>query len=230
MDVATEKGLGWFPGPVDDRDWELAPRVRRLRQPRTKGSMWYVNPMRLDQGEEGACVGFGHTQGYNAAPKQHKCTNDVGFMVYRNATLHDEWPNEDYTNSSGTSVRAGAAEMVRQGFIEGYAFTYDVEEVAMWLLNKHPVVIGVDWYEGMDNPTKSNNFFIEPTGRKRGGHCALLDGVRWNENERDYFRGLNSWGSDWGHDGRFRLTVASFEKLLTAKWAVACTWVEAGQI
>lgn len=195
-------------------------------EPKTYGARWYWNGMRLDQGEEGACVGFGHTQGYNSSPKTHKLGNDYAQQVYREATLIDEWPNEDWTNSSGTSVRAGAKIIKARGLIEGYAFTYSVHEIAMWLLNKGPVVIGVDWWTGMDNPNEANNYYITPTGYQRGGHCTLLDGIRWWGQSDDYIRGLNSWGPEYGYNGRFRIRIPEFTELMSAQYATGCTWVE----
>jgi hypothetical protein len=197
-----------------------------MSAPMVKGSRFYYNPMKLDQGEEGACVGFGHIQGYNSDPVRHRMDNNYAQDVYRNATLHDDWPNEDWTNSSGTSVRAGAEELLKRGLIKGYAFTYSVDEIATWILNKGPVVIGVDWYAGMDRPSSGSDFYIKPTGRKRGGHCTLLDGVRWYRESRDYFRVLNSWGPDWGFTGRARITASDLHDLLSEPYAVACTWVE----
>ncbi len=221
-----EKGLGYFPGRHDDRDEPLLTHVRTLRKPQFTGSRFWQNRLRLDQGREGACVGFGFVQGYNSSPVPHNYSNAYAQDVYRNATYHDDWPNVDWRNSSGTSVRAGAEEMLKRGLINAYAFSYDVEEVAMWIMNKNPVVIGVDWYEGMYEAVTENRFYITPTGRKTGGHCTLLDGVRWNKDEKDYFRGLNSWGSGWGDHGRFKLSVDDLHKLLQAPGGVACTWVE----
>lgn len=219
------KGLGFRPGPEDPRDYSLKASIDRLRQPQTRGSKWWNNPARLNQGSEGACVGFGHTQGYNSAPKQHTLDNAYALDVYRQATLIDEWP-EDWTNSEGTSVRAGAKEMARRGLIPAYAFTYNVDEVVVWILNKGPVVFGCNWYTGQDNPRPNNDYFIKPTGQIRGGHCILVDGVRFNGNDQDYFRLLNSWGRSWGDDGRCKIKIPDFEKLLKQNAGVACTWIE----
>ena len=221
-----DKGLGFYPGRFDERDYPLEERLGKIRQPVTTGSRFYYNPMKLDQGEEGACVGFAHTQGYNSDPVRHKLGNDYALDVYRKATLHDDWPNDDWTNSSGTSVRAGAEEMLKRGLIPAYAFTYSVTEIANWVLNKGPVIIGIDWYSGMDNPNKKNKYFIKPTGSKRGGHATLIEGVRWYRAKDDYFRILNSWGSNWGIAGRCKITANDLHDLLSEPYAVGCTWVE----
>lgn len=219
-----EKGLGFFPGREDSRDEPLSAHVSTIKEITTSGRQFWQNKLRLDQGSEGACVGFGFVQGYNSSPIPHAYPNEYANDVYRSATQHDDWPSVDWRTSSGTSVRAGAEEMLRRGLINAYAFTYDVEEVALWILNKNPVVIGVDWFEGMDHPNADNNYYIEPTGRQRGGHCTLLDGVRWLDDK--YFRGLNSWGKNWGENGRFKITDNYLQELLDRPSGVACTWVE----
>lgn len=218
------KGLGFRPGSVDERDYSLMAAARRIEAPKTTGSKFWVNPMRLDQGAEGACVGFGWMQNINSSPKRAQHSNEEALALYHRAQeAWDEWPG---TNYEGTSVRAGAKATQEKGWIASYAFSYDVEEVAFWIINEGPVVIGVDWYRGFFNPTKEDNYFLRLTGAVEGGHCTLLDGVRFNRNDRDYFRGLNSWGWDWGFDGRFKMTFDVLDKLLTDPSGVACTSVE----
>jgi hypothetical protein len=224
------KGLGFRPGPEDERDYMLAPRVQAIERPKTKGGRWWFNPLRLNQGAQGSCVGHGWTQGINSQPKSHNYDHEFAVAIYKSAQQLDEF--DDTPPEEGTSVRAGAKACQKQNLITNYAFTNDVEELAMWVLNKGPVVIGVDWYAGMDHPTKDNDYYVEPTGRVRGGHCLLIDGVRWNGDDRDYFRLLNSWGGSnspsggWGLDGRCRIRVPDLESLLNADSGVACTSIE----
>lgn len=218
-----EKGLGFYPGPVDERDWKLGAFLARETRPKTTGSRWWQNLERLDQGREGACVGFGWTQRVNAAPKQQRLDNAYARDLYKLAQTLDPWPGEDY---EGTSVRAGGDAARQQGIISGYAFSTDLEEIAAWILNKGPVVIGVDWHEGMSNPSRENNYFIEPTGAVRGGHAICVDGVWFNRDNRDYFRLLNSWGPGWGNDGRCKLKWDDMAKLLSKPYAACATAVE----
>lgn len=217
------KGLGFHPGPVDERDFALAPRVGAISRPKTKGSTFYLNLCRLNQGAEGACVAFSWTQRVNAAPKTHRYDDPYAFNLYALAKTLDEWPGEDY---DGTSVRAGAKASQQKKLINAYAFTYDVEEMAMWILNKAPVVIGVDWMENMDSPSKENDYYVKPTGRVRGGHAICVDGVRWNGDDRDYFRCLNSWSREWGMEGRCKVSVPDMDYLMKRDGAVCATAVE----
>lgn len=218
------KGLGFHPGPVDERDWALGFFAARIRRPKTSGSQWWPSPKeRLDQGAEGACVGFSRTIAINAAPKMHHYDNAFAHDLYKLAQTLDPWPGEDY---EGTSVRAGAQAAKQQGLIQAYAFTYDLEEVAFWVLNKGPVCIGINWYSGLDNAIAETDYFVEPTGPVRGGHAITIDGCRWNGDDKDYFRLLNSWGNDYGYAGRAKVKASDMEKLISEEFAVSCTAVE----
>lgn len=220
----SQKGLGFFPGKVDERDWRLgaflAPKIE-------KGQVqWYSPPPRLDQGKEGACVGFGHTNKYNSSPGIHHRTNEEAFALYKRAQREfDEWPGEDY---EGTSVRAGAKAAVAEGMVKAYAFTYDVDEMAVAILNDGPVVIGVNWRTGADHPDKPHGYYIDPlSGRVRGGHCAEIDGVRfYGRPDTDWFRLRNSWGPSWGKDGACYIHYNDMKKWIAEQGAVVCTSVE----
>ena len=218
-----DKGLGFFPGEVDSRDRLLSTAMESTRIERTSGSQFWFNPLRLDQGEEGACVGFGWTQRQNSSPKICKYTNDVGREVYYVARRdYDPWDGEDY---EGTSVRAGAKAALARGWIKGYAFARTIEEIALWVLNKGPVVIGVDWYESDYEPNFRNGYYLTGDGEIVGGHCLIIDGIRWNV-KNPYARLLNSWGRVYGFNGMCRISIPKLEERLSAPHSVACTAVE----
>ena len=81
-------------------------------------------------------------------------------------------------------------------------------------MNHGPTPIGVDWHEGMDRVDSEG--YIYPTGRVRGGHCVIVDGVVFGvEGEVDRFRVRNSWGSSWGLNGRCRIRVEDLQQLFS---------------
>lgn len=216
--------LGWRPGPVDERDRPLTAHVARLKAPRTSGGRWWANSHRLNQGLEGACVGFSVTQLANAQPKPHDYTGEFAATLYRRAQELDEFA--DTPPEDGTSVRAGGKAAKERGLFSAYAFSYSLEEVALWILNQGPVVIGVTWRTGADVPDSAEKYFIDPlAGQIRGGHAILVDGVRWGMGG-DYFRLLNSWGPEWGYDGRCKVERGAMEAWLAEKNTVAMTAVE----
>jgi hypothetical protein len=64
-----------------------------------------------NQGNEGACVGFGVSR---LTSQLNRKTYD-GFWLYHEAQKVDEWPGEDY---DGTSVRAGLDILRKRGHCE----------------------------------------------------------------------------------------------------------------
>jgi hypothetical protein len=218
------KSLGWESGPVDRRDHLMGRYLDSATVTRTGGLQHWHNPIQLDQGREGACVGFGTCGVINAAPEVHSYLNEYAHSLYKHAQQLDPWPGEAY---EGTSVRAGADAARVRGHFTNYAMTYSVNEAALWLLNRGPITIGVDWYTGMDRVDEYG--YIHPTGSYRGGHCVVVDGVVYNKRgEEDRFRIRNSWGPDYGLNGRCRISAEDLQNLLD-DGGVACLPVEASE-
>lgn len=218
------KGLGFRPGPDDDRDHSLRVALERLGIQKTSGSQFWYSPMpRLDQGNTPQCVGYSRINSINASPKIQHYGPDVAQEIYKSAQHDfDEWPGEDY---DGTSVRAGAKAAQAKGLIKSYAFTYSIQEMALWVLNRGCLVIGIDWYSDMFHPTKRDGYFIKPTGAIEGGHAICVDGASYFGNDNDWFRLLNSWGQ-WGYNGRCKILASDMAKLFESDNAVSCTAVE----
>jgi hypothetical protein len=133
--------------------------------------------------------------------------------IYHEAQKVDEWAGEDY---DGTSVRAGAKVLQAQGFIGEYRWAYDLDTLVETVLELGPVVMGTNWYEGMDEPDRRG--YIHPSGRMRGGHAWLIRGV--NRRER-YFGMKQSWGTAWGNRGQARISFDAVD-LLLMEYGEAC--------
>lgn len=215
------KSLGWSGGVEDERDWRTEDF---LGIDRDSGRQLWANPIRLDQGAEGACVGAGHTGVSNAQPAKSEFGNARIFEVYNLAKTLDAWPGSNY---EGTSVRAGAKAQVSLGEYEGYAFTQDVYVLALWILNHGTAAIGVDWLTGMDRVDSEG--FIHASGSERGGHCVNVDGVTWDWEDNpfgiNYFRFPNSWSKSWGFNGRGRISADDLQYLFN-RGGTACMPVE----
>lgn len=181
------------------------PRRRLLAS--TKSMRWWTSYRTvLDQGSEGACVGFGWTAEAMSMPVAIRPDDPQGFAlsVYREAQLIDEWPGEDY---DGTSVLAGAKVMKRHGYITGYRWAFSIEDVIDALLYLGPVVIGIPWLDGMYDTRPSG--LVDVSGRIVGGHCVVLTAYQpsaWIPGEGvfnrfEVFRWRNSWGRSYGKRG-----------------------------
>jgi hypothetical protein len=197
-------------GP-DDRDRRY--QIKRQKSDR-KYRFWYDNRWWGDQLVTPHCVGFSWTHWLTNVPVVSYLDPDG---IYHLAQQNDEWKG---TNYDGTSVRAGAKVLKMLGLIERYEWCWDLDRLVETLLEKGPVVVGTDWTRGMDNPDSKG--MIHATGRNLGGHAYLLTGVSL---ARETFRIKNSWGREWGKDGRAYISFEDMEKLIKAEGEV-CLAVE----
>ncbi len=160
-----------------------------------------------DQGREGACVGFAWSHELAAAPVKVPTDNGVGQRIYREAQKIDQWPGEAY---EGTSVLAGAQVVKSLGYVNEYRWAFNEWDVVDTVGAYGPCVLGLNWYEGMFRPDPAG--YLNVTGRIAGGHALVCLGVNLRG---EYITLHNSWGRDWGRDGRARLSFASLSRLLS---------------
>ncbi len=176
----------------------------------------------LDQGTEGACVGFGVANElmYYPVPVRKLDATFAREKIYWVAQRDDPWPGGSYPEANpryeGTSVLYGIKAAADLGYYSEYRWATSEKEMALGVGYLGPAIIGVDWYEGMFRPDSKN--YIHPTGDKMGGHCTLITGV----NIRDgYYTLHNSWGPSWGQNGKCRITRDDMAKLIEANGEVA---------
>lgn len=190
--------------------------VRTLLGPRTttlpeKGRTWTCTSV-LDQGNEGSCVGHGFAHELIASPAPVKTIDhDDAVKFYKAAQKVDQWPGESY---SGTSVLAGAKALTSRGWYGEYRWAFDWTDALHALVNIGPIVIGVNWYEGMDTPRHVHDReapWITASGAVRGGHCVAVIGYL---KYRNAVKIINSWGEGWGLKGRALLSVGDFKRIL----------------
>lgn len=172
----------------------------------------------LDQGEEGACVGFSWAAWYNAKPLGHsrQLVNDDAFQWYYRARQIDPWPGEDY---DGTAVRAGADVAIEKAYVNRYLWAGSLEEIEAWLLNRGPIVVGSNWYASMDYVDSDNFIRVDVRSGVRGGHAYLLLGK--NKNGNYVFQ--NSWGTGYGANGLVRMRPQDFLNLIAYGDSEFCT-------
>lgn len=186
---------------IDPRDREYGYTPKKATSKRTK-RYWTTNTYFYDQGYKSVCVGGGWSHWLWNNPIRQWLEPEG---IYGLAQYLDEWPGQSY---EGTSVRAGAKVLKMLGFIERYEWVHDINTLVLSLLEKGPVVVGTNWYEGMMNPCKG---LMRADGEVLGGHCYLLDGV---DTTKKQFRAKNSYGTSWGSGGRAVISFADFDRLI----------------
>lgn len=173
-------------------------------QPQTR---WWGHTVKLDQGREGACVGFAWSHELNADPVPIQGIDDAfAQRIYKRAQQLDEWAGEDY---SGTSVLAGAKAVAELGHLIEYRWAFGIEDVILTLSHHGPVILGINWYSGMYRP--DGNQYIRPTGQVLGGHAIMA--IAYDHEAGEIWL-LNSWGAGWGWGGLCRIRVSDLARLL----------------
>lgn len=172
-----------------------------------------------DQGQEGACVGFGssammsitnHAQRLRATGKAVTYRYDARWL-YLEAQLVDYW--EETPPEEGTSVDASCQILHKRGHrrvqngiagpetiqhgIAAYRWATTVDEIRAAIHGNCAVSMGVNWYEGFHNPALHNGeWWIGrgDLGSVLGGHCICI--FRMSD-RREAFRIMNSWGDEF---------------------------------
>lgn len=181
-------------------------REEGIKQPRSYTWRCFEQ---LDQGREGACVGFGWAHELAARPGAVLgITNQSAQSIYHVARTLDPWEGENY---EGTAVISGAKAMQQlyPGKIKEYRWCFSLADLVLTVGYLGPVVAGTYWHEGMHRP--SSDGIITATGSITGGHCYLVTGGNIRTN---MFRIRNSWGSNWGIQGDAFISFSDMEKLL----------------
>jgi hypothetical protein len=168
----------------------------------------------LDQGKEGSCVGHAWAHELAAEPVAvYDIDHDEAVRIYWEAQRNDPWPGGEYPGAwprySGAAVLGGAKAAKIFGYIEGYYWAFSFDEFLAGLSYHGPSVIGIKWYRGMTDI--DDNGYIHPRGRKIGGHAILATGV---DMERERITLHNSWGPDWGMNGRCWISFDDMALLL----------------
>lgn len=169
-------------------------------------SKTWASPYCLDQGQEGACVGFAGAHWFGTDERQQTVTTKIARALYHGAQLHDEWPGESY---EGTSVNGLAAYLRSIAAIGAYRWISTIDELQRTIALHGPVIVGSAWTEGMSHPDHYG--FIRYDGMNRGGHATCWRGVNFEER---YFLIQQSWGRGHGLRGTVKLRFADAADLL----------------
>lgn len=215
----TERVLDWAPRH-DPRSRAFPIREVMSGPTRRRNKLWRIGPI-IDQGREGACVGFGWTAEALSTPVAvdlnrvaaniPRDPTDFAQSIYKRAQNIDEWAGNDY---EGTSVNAGAKAMREVGLLHEYRWSFAMPDIIDTILAKGPVVLGLWWHYDMYWP---ENGVVKPTGQKVGGHCLTAVGYTVKSEKLNGEDGIilqNSWGNSWGINGLAEISVTDLDRLL----------------
>lgn len=169
----------------------------------------------LDQGQEGACVGFSLAHELVARPAVVKGINAKFAVekIYWEAQRNDPWEGGSYPGAKpryeGTAVLEGIKAVQKLGYIEEYRWAFGLQDLILAVGHLGPAVLGVPWYEGMFAPAPCQHIHVH--GAVVGGHAILCNGV--NVKKRT-FTLHNSWGKSWGTQGEAQISWDEMDRLL----------------
>jgi hypothetical protein len=119
-------------------------------------------------------------------------------------------PGGTDTGSDGGSVCKAMQELA---YIAGYTWCFGVDHV-LAALDTDSVMLGVNWYDSMDQPDSSGLVTITPGAQVRGGHEFICRG---KDPGRRRVRCDNSWGGSWGDHGSFDISYQDLGALLAGQ-------------
>lgn len=177
----------------------------------------------LDQGDLGSCTGnaaeafVGCDPLYDAVPETlaARPTGDAhvdesqAVALYSAATKLDEFRGQYPPTDTGSSGLGVAKAAQKAGLISGYQHAFSLD-TALKALSASPLIVGVNWYEGFDQPNAAG--FARISGSVRGGHEFLLYGI---DAGAQHVLARNSWGTSFGVDGCFSFSFDDLGRLLS---------------
>ena len=196
----------------------------------------------LDQGQEGACTGFGLAAVVNLQRRLNYGAEAPAVsarMFYEMARRFDEWTGEDY---EGSSIRGALRGFFNNGVCTDEAWPYDPTDPGYLTLNraKDARAISLGAYYSVRQDTAEMHAALTEAGavyvsarvhdgwfsadggvitpqplHPTGGHAFAIVGYTTVG-----FWVQNSWGSDWGDNGLALWTYADWARSVTDAWVL----------
>jgi hypothetical protein len=203
--------------------------VHEMGQP-IKDQQWERVLGVLDQGQLGSCTGnagtgaLGTQPFYDAvgkavlpAPDDVVDAEKFAVELYADATVVDGYPGTYPPDDTGSSGLAICKVLKTRGTISGYRWARSAYGF-LRLLQNGPVLQGMPWHEAFFQPDAQG--FIDsdpnwPSSKLAGGHEVEAVGVEIDTTDafNSVISYVNSWGTGWGDNGRFRMRLRTYEQL-----------------
>lgn len=184
--------LAWI-GRFDERSRNFA--ARAPEEEVAIRSLTLRDPLLLDQGNTGTCVGQAGTGQLAAQPNMRPGLDEAFALALYDAIKANQDHEADPERQLGTSILSLVKELKRQGYISAYRWCFSVDDIVHALSSGQTILAGTDWTDSMFEPDE--NGYVYVNGDAVGGHAYLMRG---NAVVREHVRSRNSWGP-WGPIG-----------------------------
>lgn len=203
----------------DHAHGETVPRGRlqalTLRKPKPKTVFWTPSIAALNQGNLGACTGNAAAGLLATGCPGHEAmtgvNEDTARWIYSEATRLDGFPGQWPPTDTGSSGLAVMKVLKKHKAVKSYRHCFSVNSVIA-ALQAGPVITGIAWRQDMYEPGPDG--FASYSGPVVGGHEFMVTGV---DLQGGYFKFRNSWGSGWGVQGDFFMSLADYSAALENK-------------
>ena len=185
--------------PFDNRDII----IKNVPKASETFRIWPIHGV-LDQEDTPHCGGFAMAQFGNCAPVMDKYNADAAHNFYYACKVIEGEPYQE----NGVYTRSTADVLYKQGLIHKYGWLATVEDAKKWVLRFGPIIVGSVWMSTMiDIFTPDGTMYVG--GTEEGGHLYLMTGYKDGK-----FTFINSWGSEWGLNGHFKIREDDFLRLM----------------
>lgn len=181
------------------------------RPPRRTVARFPARPT-LDQGREGACVGFSIATGMNASPVRHRPALTDTFareQIYYPAQREDQYEGGEYPGAvpygqGGTDLIAGLKVAQRLGMVGTYRWCFGIDDVVDALIDGYGVLFGIPWYTSQYETLPSGVVEVDTSSGLAGYHAiwglcfryAVIPGH--GPRKREHVVWQNTWGPGYG--------------------------------
>jgi hypothetical protein len=211
-------GLG-FRKESDIRNLRFLIRAGLPPSPKPRTRHWTMPIPAADQKATGTCVGHAGWHRLVTTPIAMDPTKIPSpFQIYRWCVQFDQWADNDAeATASDADLQAGTSTLglmkalVKLGLISRYAWAYTAQDVILGVGYHGPVTIGIAWFNSMFNPDQEGFVKADEQSGLAGGHEVLVTG--WDQ-KRGVAELLNSWGPDFGKNGRFYFSGETLRDLI----------------
>jgi len=192
---------------VEDSQYAVGETSRRER-------WWFSDGIWLDQGQDGAVVGFGWTH-WLADRGVRVPGAELGEAYARDLQREAQLVTGRVGRFYGARIDAAASVLQSRGLIQDCYFFQDIDSVVKVLLERGPIVAGIQWSQEMARPQEIENWIVGRAGPSESpvtypSICVLLNGIALDltiGGVTGFVRLKNCWGRYWGDSGHILISL-----------------------